>query len=183
MRRCRRTLAVLLGLSYQAFGQPGPFSERWIGTWSLDIGKSTFGSILIPGVPADMTIVRQTLRVERAGEKIRLSGETAVRLSGNTITSQDDTALSLDGREYNVGPAALAFRPVDSSAFEILSRLKVNDKEYQEVSRFVFSLDGKTLTETKTQTERSDAPGRGDKGKKDEAVRTSITILIFSRAY
>ena len=180
MRRCRSTLAILLALLYPAVGQPGPFSEKWTGTWSLDIGKSTFGSILLPGVPANMTIVRQTLKIERAGEKIRLSGETAVMLSGNTITSQDDTALSLDGRESNVGPAALAFRLVDSSAFEILSRLKVNDREYQEVSRFVFSPDGKTLTETKTQTERSNAAGPGDKEKR-EAARSSITVLIFSR--
>jgi hypothetical protein len=178
MRRCRRALAIFLALSYLAFGQPAPFSEKWTGTWNLDIGKSTFGLILFPGVPADMTIVRQTLRIERAGEKIRLSGETDVRLSGNTITSQDDTSLSLDGTETSVGPAALAFRRADSSAFEILSKLKVNDREYQEVSRFVFSPDGKTLTETKTQTEKSDRAGNK---AKDEIVRSSTTVLVFAR--
>ena len=61
---------IFLAISSQAFGQ-AQFSERWAGTWRLDVEKSTFGSILFPGVPPDTVIVRQTLKIERVDQKIR----------------------------------------------------------------------------------------------------------------
>jgi len=170
---------ILLALSSQAFGQS--YSENWTGTWKLDIDKSTFGLILFPGVPPGMTIVGQTLKIERADQNIRLSGESAVKLSKNVISNPEDTSLRLNGDETNLGPAVLAFRPVNPFEFEILSRLQVKDTKYQEVSRFVFSTDGKTLTETKTQTQRAVAPDGGGKAKV-ASIRSSTTVLIFVRA-
>jgi hypothetical protein len=127
-----------------------------------------------------MVIVGQTLKIERVDQKIRLSGETAVRLSGNIITTPEDTSLDLNGEETNLGPGVLTFRPVNSFEFEILSSLQVKDAQYQEISRFVFSADGKTLTETKTQTLRTLAPDNPDEIN-SAPTKSSSTVLFFAR--
>jgi hypothetical protein len=181
MRHLGSVLGIMLALSVHAFGQAGSYSQSWNGTWNLDMVKSTFGPILFPGAPPNMTIVAQRVKIERSDGNIRFSGETTVSLSGKTVSSKDDTSLSLDGIATAVGPAKLAFRPIDATAFEIISSGILQDKEYQEVSRFVFSKDGSSLTETKTQTERAISPTGGDKGKA-EPTKSSISILIFRRA-
>ena len=40
-------------------GQTASVPTKWIGTWTLNIQKSTFGAILMPGVPVGLTIVSQ----------------------------------------------------------------------------------------------------------------------------
>ena len=177
MRCCGGLLGILVALSVQAFGLEGPYSQTWNGTWSLDVEKSTFGPILFPGVPPKMTVVAQKMKIERADGNIRLSGETTVSLSGRTVTSKDDTSLSLNGNAAAVGPARLTFRPIDAAAFEILTTVILRDTEYREVSRFVFSKDGRSLTETKTQAER---PRSSNDGKgKAEPTKSSSSVLIF----
>jgi len=180
MRRCIACFAISLALSVHAVGQAGPCSGDWTGSWTLDVEKSTFGPILVPGVPPNLTVVAQTVKIDCADGKIRLSGETTVTLSGQAVTSKDDLSLALDGTATDIGPARLAFRLVGAFEFEIVSNLKLKDKEYEEVSRFAFSQDGKLLSETKTQTERAGASDGGEMGN-GRPTKSSTSVLIFAR--
>ena len=132
------------------------------------------------GAPADMKIISQTLRIERAGVEIRMSGETEVGIGEKTITSKDDTSLKLNGAITKIGPVTFTFHPIDAFVFEITTVVEQNGGEYQQLSRFVFSPDGATLTETKSQTERA-LPGNDILQTKDKVVRTSTFALVFSR--
>jgi hypothetical protein len=129
VRRALTTLALLLAVMYPRVDHAAPVPPKWVGNWSLDTRNSTFGPILFPGTPAGLTIVSQTLRIERRAGTIRISGDTVVRLSGEPVTSHDDTSLSLDGSETAVGPGSLAFRRMDDSTFEIIGKLKCQEQE------------------------------------------------------
>lgn len=37
----------------------------WTGTWVLNVPKSTFGPILLPGAPEGFKVVSQTLKITR----------------------------------------------------------------------------------------------------------------------
>jgi hypothetical protein len=134
----------------------------------------------MPGLPADLAIVSQTLRLEQIDRAIRLSGETVTSDKSGSHSSHDDNSLSLDGKETAVGPISLSFMPIDASTFEIVSSLNIKDRNLEEVSRFSFSSDGRTLIETKTQTEREPGPESADKAT-GAVIRTSISVLVFSK--
>jgi hypothetical protein len=173
-------LVVLLTDTTPTRGQISRPVEHWTGTWILDVGRTTFGTILFPGTPRDLEIIGQELQIEMAESKIRLSGHTTVQIAGKTLTSKDDTSLRLDGTETKVGPAVLVLRPIDAYTFEIVSTLKQSEREYRQVSRFVFSRDGRSLTETKLQTERALAAGATAESG-DQILRSSTSTLLFSR--
>lgn len=63
---------------------------------------------------------------------------------------------------------------MDDFAFEILSQLIVPGHNLEEVSRLSISSDGRTLTETKTQTEKG-AP------ENNQAIKTSTSVLVFNK--
>ena len=89
------------------------------------------------------------------------------------MTVHDDSRLSLDGRATAVAPITFSFRRVDDSAFEIVSKLNAGNHNLGEVRRFSFSADGRTLTETKTQTERE--------ATTSAVIRTSASVLVFRK--
>lgn len=153
---------------------------KWIGLWELKVSQSTFGTILIPGVPAHLTIISQHLRLEQAGRAIRLSGDTVVSDSSGSHSAHDETSLSLDGSETVLGPISLSFRPIDASAFEIISKVNMGNSNLGEVSRFSFSADGRTLTETKTQTQREVVPEGADKTT-GAVIQSSKFVLVFTK--
>ena len=134
----------------------------------------------MPGVPANLSIVSQNLRLEKAPGALRFSGDTVMSDNARQYAGHDDNTLSLDGKETVIGPVSLSFRPVDDTSFEIISNLNIIDRNLAEVSRFSFSPDGNTQTETKKQTEREPVPEGTDKltGK---VIRTSTFILVFTR--
>jgi hypothetical protein len=41
-----------------------PPADKWVGVWTLDTTKSSFGTVLAPGAPVGMTIVSQTLKIK-----------------------------------------------------------------------------------------------------------------------
>jgi hypothetical protein len=112
------------------------------------------------------------LKLEQGAGKIKVSGETVMSDGHESYPGSDDMSLSLDGKETLAGPVSLAFRRVDGSSFDIVTKLSVEGRNLGEVSHFAFSSDGKKLTETKTQTER-DAAGA--------AIKTSTFVLIFNK--
>ncbi|MBZ5632491.1 MAG: hypothetical protein LAO55_05115 [Acidobacteriia bacterium] len=144
-------------------GQTVAVPAKWVGTWALNVKTSTFGTILIPGAPVGFTVGSQTLSIKQTAQEIRLSGETVFSDSNGSHSAHDDNSLSLDGRETVVGAISLSFRRIDDSTFDIVSKAKINNRNFGEVSRFSFSSDGGTLTETKTQTEREVVPEGVDK--------------------
>jgi hypothetical protein len=160
--------------------QLGGSVEHWTGTWILDVGSSRFGTIVFPGTPRDLKITGQELQIEVAESKMKLSGKTTVEIAGKSLTSKEETTLRLDGTETTVGPAVLVLRPIDPYTFEIVSTLKQTEREYRQVSRFVFSRDGGSLTETKHQTERALTAGATSE-LRDQIPRSSTSTLVFSR--
>jgi hypothetical protein len=163
---------VALG-TVEIHAQSGASIPKWAGSWVLDASHSTLGHVLIPGAPADLKVVSQTLIIEKTGTDIRLSGDSALSVNSQTQTFHDDNRLRLDGTDTIVGPIHLSFRPIDSTAFEIVSKLTVEDRFFDEVSHY--SCDGKTLTETKIQTERNTSTPDAD------PLRTSKSVLLFRR--
>jgi hypothetical protein len=155
--------------------------DKWVGTWVLNIEESTFGEVLSPGVPANFAILGQRLTLERSARALRLSGDTVFRDgSGGSHSAHDDNSLNLDGTKTIIGPVSLSFRPIDDSTFEITSKLNISGRNLSEVSRFSFSSDGRTLTETKTQTERAVVTEAADKAI-GAVIRTSTSVLVFRK--
>lgn len=171
---------VFASLCLAALGQTGLVPARWTGAWALNVEKSTFGAILVPGAPAGLRVVRQTLRIEQTATDIRLSSETAVSDGGVVQTLHDDNRLKFDGKATVIGPVSISFHRIDDAAFEITSTLDIPEHNLGEVSRFAFSSDGRTLTETKTQTEREVVPGGTDKSA-GAVIQTSKSVLVFTK--
>jgi hypothetical protein len=177
MRRFAGIWLLAIGISFAAIAQAHSIPTKWIGTWKLNVEKSAFGTVLVPGVPADFRILSQTLRIQQAANGIRISGDTTSSPGGESHT---DNILRLDGTPARAGPASLYFRRIDNSAFEIISTLDDPNSNVDEVSRYVFSADGSKLTATKIQTERAPVPAGADKSK-GSVIRESKFILLYNR--
>jgi hypothetical protein len=110
------------------------------------------------------------LKIELTANDLKLTGDTVV--GGKPY--HEETILSLDGKETVVGPASLAFKRIDDSAFDIVSKGTVGNANISELSHFSVSSDGGTLTETKTQTLRNGGP-------EGAVIRTSTSVLVFKK--
>jgi hypothetical protein len=163
-----------------ALGQTVVVPAKWVGTWALNLQKSTFGTILSPGAPVGFTVGSQTFSLKQTAREIRITAETVFSDSNGSHSTHDDNSLSLDGRETVVGPISLSFKRIDDATFEIVSKVSINNRNFGEVSRFSFSSDGRTLTETKTQTEREVVPEGVDKTT-GGVIRTSTSVLVFNK--
>jgi hypothetical protein len=106
---------------------------------------------------------------------------------GDTVTAEfgslhEESDVNLDGTETFVPPVArISFRRISDSTFDLI--IKMNNKDIGNhigENRFVFSADGRTLTETKTHTER-EVVAEGSDQTKGTVVRTSTTILVFHK--
>jgi hypothetical protein len=169
-------LLVLLGPAVlQAQATNG---GRWIGAWTLNVPQSTFGVPLAPRIPPGFMVVSQTLTIEQTAQQLRLFGETVYSDAAGSHTAMDDSQLSLDGTPTRRGPISLTFRLMDNSTFDIVSEATLGARTLSEVSHFSVSADGQTLTETKTQTERSPGAATDTPGG---TGRRSTSVLIFGR--
>jgi hypothetical protein len=168
-----------MACSSVVLGQTAGVPTKWVGIWALNVQKSTLGTILMPGAPVGFKVGGQVLRIKQTTRGIRLTGETVFSDSNGSHSSHDDNSLSLDGRE-TVGPGSLSFRRIDDSTFDIVSKVNISGRNLGEVSRFSFSFDGRTLTETKTQTVREVVPEGVDKST-GAVIRTSTSVLVFNR--
>jgi hypothetical protein len=64
--------------------------------WTLDVPKSSFGKILVPGVP-DFAIVSQKVKVTVTSQEIGFEADIVTSLSNQP--SHENQRLPLDGRE------------------------------------------------------------------------------------
>src|SRR5579864_3695167 len=146
MRRLLRTSWLVFASALAAFSQAATLPSKWIGTWTLDLKKSTIGPIWGPGLPEGVAPVSQTLKIEEMFGQMKLSGDTV--LTGFPPI-HDETNLNPDGKETVIGRgASVLFRKLDDSTFDII--VKANSKDtgnHMGENRFVFSPDGKTLIE------------------------------------
>jgi hypothetical protein len=166
----RGTLAAaslfLAGVSFLR-GQPPFKASGWIGTWTLDVPKSSFGKILVPGVP-DFAILREKVKITLTSQEIAFEADIVTSLTSQP--SREDKRLSIDGREAALAPGiTLSFRRIDDSSFDVIGKIARGNTRIGEVSHFAFSPDGLTLTETKTQTET------------EPESKTSVSVLIFNK--
>ena len=94
-------------------------------------------------------MVGQALKIDSGPETLVLSGDTTLP-DGRHVP--EVTTLRLDGKETTMpGGFQVVFKGIDDVTFEIIVTLPGVGAG---VNRFVFSSDGKTLVETKTQTLR-----------------------------
>jgi hypothetical protein len=181
----KRLLGIAIGIFVSAlavFGQTVDAPAKWIGTWTLIVEKSKFGTILMPDAPLNLIIVSERLKIEQNQVQIRLSGDTVMAESdgfdriyrntqvaaGHSYSTHDDYKLSLDGTETTDDVGSFSFVRTSDSSFDIIARLNIKDGDLGEVSHFLLSADGKTLSETKTQTDKT-------------SHRTSKFVLVFKR--
>jgi hypothetical protein len=157
---------VAAGVS-AVFAQPAAVPAKWLGSWTLDVGRSSFGEVIAPGVPAGLKFVSQTLTLSQTGGAITFSADSV--LSDSSRPQHEENSVKLDGTETVVCPAALSFKRVDDSTFEILGKADFGGSRLDDTSEFVFSPDGKTLTETKTQTIEG------------AVNKTSRSVLVFAK--
>lgn len=186
MKRLAGICALTMAIGFAALGQTshggqaGSVPATWTGTWKLNVEKSTFGTILVPGAPADLKITAEVLTIEHAGDELKLAGDTVFSTGGQFRSSHEDTALNLDGSESHMGPVTLSFRRIDDSTFEISSTVDIPNSNVGQVSQYVFSPDGTKLTATKIQTQRAPAPAGTDKSK-GAVVKTSKFVLVYDK--
>jgi len=155
----------------------------WIGTWTLNVEQSTFGTILFPGAPARLKIISQTMRIDESAGALKTSGDTIFSDETGSHSVHEESSLDLNGRETRIGPGSLSFKQIDDLAFDIISHLDANcPTTFGEVSHFAVSPDGKTLIETKMQTERASAAEHSDGTSMNAVMRTSKSILVFNRS-
>jgi len=152
---------------------------KWAGTWVLNVAESTFGPFLMPGLPPELAIFSQTLKLEITAKSFELTGESNYRDGSGIHASHEHVSLKLDGEETVFGRVSLSFKPVDDLAFEITSKLKNSDPYLVEVSYFSVSPDGTKLSETKTQTEREVVTEGGNKTS-GAVIRTATSVLVFA---
>jgi hypothetical protein len=131
-------LAITIGA---ALVQPGVSNRAtqaiWLGTWRLDVAKSTYH----PGPPP---FKRATRTIERAGDWIKITDEMVRNRGG--ITHLEWTGR-FDGLDYPVQGVEIvltnAYRRIDDLTCELIQKI---DDEVVATARMTISPDGKTVT-------------------------------------
>ena len=132
-------LAALLALSSAARSQsPDP----WIGTWKVNLAKSTYD-------PGPKPTVAGTVKIEPSG------GDLKTTIDGRNPQGQPthtETVGTFDGKDNPVkgAPApntTTAYKRIDGRTFEAMGKV---DGKPTVTTRVAISADGKTLTATQT---------------------------------
>ena len=165
-------LLILLG-PLHAIGQVVEVPRAWLGVWKLNPQQSTFDE------RAPVVVQGQTLTIEATGDALTLTGNTTLR-DGRRVP--EVAKMNLNG-EPTVGPGGVVtvFKAIDGSTFDIIVTLTSPAiGEARGVNRFVFSPDGRSLVETKTQTLREAVPA-GQAGPKGAEAGPVTSVLVFER--
>jgi hypothetical protein len=167
-----RLLCLLVTIVQCAFAQ---HPVDWLGTWKLDLegSKQNFAA-LGPGV----TIASQTIKFELVDHKMKMTGNT--NLSDGRTSNDEALLMSLDGSETTVSSGVISFRRISNTSFDITVQINANGMNGTGLNHFVISPDGKTLTETKTQTLREPVH-EGVEPTKAKVLKSSTSVLVFQR--
>src|SRR5690349_10965995 len=130
-------LVVLMAAHAVAAGPDVP--EAWLGSWALNVARSTYAS---GGAPYK----RATYRIERAGERFRVIYDMVHPRGGTTHL---EWTGRMDGRDYplqGVDQAmTYAYTQAAPVAWEIVVKI---DGRVAARSRVTVSADGRTMTTT-----------------------------------
>ena len=137
-------IAALLSLSAVALTAQTKPGDPWLGTWKVDLAKSTFD-------PGPTPMVAATMTIERAGSGMKTT-ITNVDAEGKPVPTE--TLWAFDGKDNPVKGAqapntTAAYKRIDGRTFEVSSKV---DGKPTVTTRVVVSSDGKTLTATQTGT-------------------------------
>jgi hypothetical protein len=145
--------AVIVVLLAQA-GAAGQVPAAWLGTWKLNVAKSTYD-------PGPAPYKRATYTIEPRGDGLKVTYDMVHPRGG--VTHLEWTG-KLDGRDYPVQGIdevlTYAYRPSGNGAFEVTVKF---DGRVTAVSHVTLSADGRTMITT--------TKGRGARGQ-DVLTRT-----------
>jgi hypothetical protein len=171
--RCCVAVFLLLLVPSGAIGQVANASQAWLGVWKLNPQQSTFDE------RAPIVARAQTLTIGSTSDALTLAATTTLR-EGRRVS--EAASVNLNGKP-TIGPVDVVtvFKAIDLSTFEILVTLTgPASGEVTGVNRFVFSPDGRSLVETKTQTRRT-PPSAGQAPPQESEPGTITSVLIFER--
>jgi hypothetical protein len=153
--------------------QAADVPQAWLGVWKLNPQQSTFDE------RAPVVVQGQTLTIEATGETLTITGNTTLR-DGRRVP--EAAKVNLNG-EPSIGPGGVVtvFKAIDRSTFDIIVTLTSPAiGEVTGMNRFVFSPDGRSLVETKTQTRREAVPA-GQAVPKGADAGPVTSVLVFER--
>jgi len=178
MKRLFAVCLLAVVVDALALGQPAAVPARWIGTWVLSLPESKVDKILGPGLPlGGLTLTGQTLKIESAAGHMKVTSDTD--LAEIPRPAHEEFGLNLNHGE-GIFPG-LSFKRIDDSTFDVI--LSINNQQLGNdvgENHFVFSADGKTLTETKVQTKREFVP-EGTDQTKAKVIATATMVLVFHK--
>jgi len=154
-----------------AAGQVAGVPRAWLGVWKMNLQRSTFDE------RAPVVVQEQALTIEATSEALILTAETTLR-DGRRVSEAANLAPN---GEATIGPGGVAtvFKATDSSSFDVIVSLTSPAAgELMGLNRFVFSADGRSLVETKTQTRRESLAGGQGLPPAADTVRF---VLVFER--
>jgi hypothetical protein len=139
------TIAAALALA-GVLAARGEAETSWFGVWQLNLARSTYH----PGPPP---FSRATHRIERSGDRIKITDDQVRRRGG--VTHLEWTG-KFDGIDYPVQGVELvltnAYRRVDDRTYELIQKI---DGEVVATGRVQISADGKTITTVNSSTTAS----------------------------
>lgn len=117
--------------------------EPWMGTWKVNLAKSTYS-------PGPKPTVAATVKMEPSGGGFKTTIDGVTAPEGQRVHTE--TAGQFDGKDYPVKGAlapntTAAFKRIDGRTFEIQGKV---DGKPTVLTRVVVSADGKTITATQT---------------------------------
>ncbi len=135
------TVAVVLMTAGSSHAQS---KDPWVGTWKVNLEKSTFDPGPKPTVPAEVKIEPAPNGMKTTIDGVNPQGEK----------THTETVAAFDGKDYPVkgGPnpdATSTLKRINARSFE--NQGKVGGKATV-TTRIVISADGKTLTATQSGT-------------------------------
>ncbi|MBI4472304.1 MAG: hypothetical protein HY646_06525 [Acidobacteria bacterium] len=149
--------------------------NTWLGVWKLNAAKSSFDERAL------VTITDQTLILSATQTELTVTGETTLP-DGRRLA--ETSTVQLNGKETVVAPDIVAsFKRIDERAFEITVTANTTAGKGIGVNHFAVLPDGKTLTETKTQTLKAAVPTGSDPEKAPVigTSRSSRSVLVFEK--
>lgn len=175
MSRSMKYTGIILWLSLVirlAGAQNDLVPNTWLGVWKFNSAKSSVDE-------HSLVMIRdQTLTIGATKTELTVTGDTTL-LDGRRLA--ETSSVQLNGKDTVVTTDIVAsFKRTDDGGFEITVTARTPAGKGIGVNHFVFSPDGKTLTETKTQTLKATVP-EGNDPEKAPVIRTSRSILVFEK--
>lgn len=141
-------VAVLVALAALAATTTAQGKEPWVGTWKLNLAKSTYS----PGPPAKSLTVTVTAPDGGIRQVVDTVPATGAALHYESTGKFDSKDVPVKG---NPNADTQAFKKISDRSYEVTA--KKGGKTMQ-VSAVVISADGKTRTNTQTGTTADGKP-------------------------